>query len=268
MKTVMEVRRQILTCDQCELAGKCRSPIPMTLPKTATKIPSTLTNHITCANVTGMSQSREDGTGKEIKAASFIVLGEAPGRIEDFEGKPFIGPAGRLLRRSLGEVGLDGDNGAYMNVVSCWPHGKPENKHVEACRENLRDQLDAVDVRYVLCCGATALKSLVPHTTMKEAAGKLIPIHGKVVMPVLHPAYFLHKQGDRSVMDGWVGQLAKFGMVVLWGEKEIWEDKCVYCGKIGWPACKSHQGYWAADQKWDGKKRRNRKVGLQDERLW
>lgn len=249
-KSLMEVRKQILLCRNCDLCEGCRSPIPLA--------------------VSAKKQETSPGNHTLIPTVQFTVLGEAPGRLEDYQGRPFVGPAGQLLRRTLRDCGLDPNDGYYMNVVSCWPHGTPTTIQIKACRDNLKAQLDVVENRWVLCCGNTALKAMVPHATLKNATGKFIPIHGKVLVPVLHPAYLLHKNADKDARDKWVADVAKFTMGMFWGEDDIVnsETRCIYCNKEGWPACKRHMNYWASDSKWKLGEKKSKKTGLQDERLF
>lgn len=236
MNKTLEVKKQILLCTRCKLSQQCRSPIPLTSPSSQT-------------------------------GPTFTVLGEAPGRMEDQQGKPFVGPAGRILRRELDSVGLESDNAYYMNVVCCWPRGKPDNGSLGACRENLKAQLD-ITPKFVLVCGSVALKSMIPHANLQHATGKLIRIHDKLLFPVIHPSYFLHKPNDTETFASWQGMLGKFSFMLQWGAYGFLFDRCIYCDGPGFPACRKHLGYWQADKKWQAGRKRSKKKGLQDERLF
>ena len=65
------------------------------------------------------------------------VVGEAPGAVEDREGKPFVGPSGMAAARWLTEAGVNVDDIAWLNVVSCYPNRTPNPREVEACQSTL-----------------------------------------------------------------------------------------------------------------------------------
>jgi uracil-DNA glycosylase family 4 len=192
---------------------------------------------------------------------TWMVLGEAPGQTEDRKGVPFIGQAGKLLRRHLRAVGLDHNAGVYMNAVSCWPKGTPDDHHLMACRQNLIDQWEVCDAEYVLVCGSVALNALLPRARAKYARGQAIPIHGKVIYPVLHPAAIL--RSHRSALEPWVDELARFRSLVALGYPSFStlhgqeEGLCLYCGhkvdialmKINY-ACGKDTAKYRKDQKW------------------
>jgi hypothetical protein len=153
-----------------------------------------------------------------------------------------------------------------MNVVCCWPRGKPDKVSIGACRENLKAQLDVVS-SHVLVCGRVALNALLPHATLQHASAKMIPVHGKVIYPIIHPSYFLHKPDETKLMDEWRAQIARFALILFWGGDSS-EDRCVYCDGPGFPACRKHMGTWREDNKWRVPRKRSKKTGLQDEQLF
>src|SRR5215510_9860406 len=108
----------ILSCTKCDLSSKCRSPVPFSPPQSTSQLPPANPRVYQCG-----------------------VLGEAPGRREDKLGRPFVGPAGRLMRRMLDEAGWNSDDLWYMNAVSCWPRGTPKAEAQNACWGNMLDQL-------------------------------------------------------------------------------------------------------------------------------
>lgn len=237
-KTLMEVKEQILTCQECELAAKCKSPVPLSTPSSVTPASSLIPK-------------------------PFMVLGEAPGATENRAGVPFVGQAGKLLRKWGSYVGLDMVSATYMNAVSCWPHGTPDDSHLMACRQNLIDQWEVCDAEYVLVCGAIALNALLPRAKAKYARGQAIPVHGKVIYPVLHPAAIL--RSHRSSLDPWVDDLAKFRTLVLMGYSSFSHlhglgdkrSQCLYCPastptapmKINY-ACGKDTAKFRKDQRW------------------
>ena len=101
-----------------------------------------------------------------------MLVGEQPGDKEDLAGKPFVGPAGRLLQKAVEEAGLDRGQVYVSNAVkhfrftSSGPgkrrlHQTPEMRHITACRPWLVAELRLVDPDVVVALGATAAKALL-----------------------------------------------------------------------------------------------------------
>jgi len=105
-------------------------------------------------------------------AAELMLVGEQPGDVEDREGSPFVGPAGKLLMRALAEAGIDRRRIYVTNAVKHFKfvraergkrriHQKPSRTEVVACRPWLIAEMDAVRPVVVLCLGATVAQSLL-----------------------------------------------------------------------------------------------------------
>jgi DNA polymerase len=103
--------------------------------------------------------------------ASVVLVGEQPGDVEDREGAPFVGPAGRLLDRALAEAGVDRSAAYVTNAVKHFRfkstgnsprriHEKPSSRHVSACEPWLAAELAAVEPQIVVALGATAAQAL------------------------------------------------------------------------------------------------------------
>jgi uracil-DNA glycosylase family protein len=146
--------------------------------------------------------------GEGGERASAMLVGEQPGDIEDTEGRPFVGPAGRLLRSVLEEAGLD-ESGLYLtNAVKHFKwrqrgtrriHDKPSWSEVRACDHWLRLELAAVRPRLVVCLGATAAQALLGRTARVNALrGKVIDDteFGIPTVVTIHPSAVL-RAGDR-----------------------------------------------------------------------
>jgi DNA polymerase len=98
------------------------------------------------------------------------LIGEQPGHEEDLEGKPFVGPAGRLLARALEDAGIPSNRIYLTNVVKHFKweprgkrrmHAKPKASEIFACRPWLDLELQLLRPRIVVCLGATAAKTLL-----------------------------------------------------------------------------------------------------------
>ncbi len=132
------------------------------------------------------------------KQARLMVIGEAPGRDEDREGRPFVGRAGQLLDKMLAAIGLSEEDVHITNTVYWRPPGNrtPTPIEVHACRPFLERQIALVAPEFILSVGGPAAKSLLdtPVGIMK-LRGKWRDItvggHATRLMPTLHPAYLL-----------------------------------------------------------------------------
>lgn len=102
-----------------------------------------------------------------------MLIGEVPGDQEDLQGKPFVGPAGRLLDEALESVGLQRRQVYLTNAVKHFKweqrgkrrlHAKPSAREISACRPWLEAEIEAVQPRTIVCLGATAAQSLLGRT--------------------------------------------------------------------------------------------------------
>lgn len=214
-RTLNDVKAQILTCLNCDLSDHCRQPIPV---RTVNSNPD------------------------------YLVVGEAPGQVEDRRGEPFVGPAGAFLKRELRRAGLFPSDGAFLNAVSCFPKERktPTAEEVNACRQNLYDQLDVLETRPTLVCGSVALKALLPHADITYASGIGLNAHGKLLYPVYHPAYVLR---SRLVLESWQRQIREFATMVETGAPLV-SHRCLYCNgyRVGiHPTCPRHLKWWQQD---------------------
>lgn len=191
------VRDQVAGCRACKLTAQCSGPVPFSAPA-STRI---------------------------------MVIGEAPGAAEDKQGKPFVGPAGTLLRRELRRLGLDVESVAYANVVSCWPNRQPATPtrgEMEACRQNLVDQIAVVDPEFMLLTGATAVSSYW-KLTMGTVRGSWWQLNSgervRWCLATCHPAAVLR---DRGLRDRFVAELESFLLGFCFGPWRNWW--CARCG--------------------------------------
>jgi len=108
--------------------------------------------------------------GEGPKGAHVLLVGETPGDQEDLQGKPFVGPAGRLLDEAIIEAGLARDDVYITNAVKHfrWEprgkrrlHKKPSARQINACKPWLEAEIAVVKPRIVVCLGATAAQALL-----------------------------------------------------------------------------------------------------------
>lgn len=153
------------------------------------------------------------------KTASIVLIGEAPGENEDLQGIPFVGRAGKLLNEFLEKAGLSREKDLYIiNTVKCRPpkNRVPTDKEKAACQDFLLSQIETVNPKVILLCGATALKSFIKEKIpISKIRGQIfeIKIRGKKypAMPVFHPSYLLrnHSLEENSPRDLMLKDLKK-----------------------------------------------------------
>ena len=147
--------------------------------------------------------------GEGARHAEVLFVGEQPGDKEDLAGKPFVGPAGQLLDRALGEAGIDRSQTYVTNAVKHFKwqargkrriHQKPNWSEVTACRPWLDAELDAVQPSVVVCLGATAAQSLLGRDfRVTQNRGKLLDSDlAEHVTATIHPSAILRQQDEAS----------------------------------------------------------------------
>jgi DNA polymerase len=137
--------------------------------------------------------------------AAIVLVGEQPGNDEDLAGRPFVGPAGRLLDRALGLAGLERSRLYVTNAVKHFKwskdrgggkrriHEKPSASEVEACRPWLEQELWLVRPQVVVCLGTTAARSVLRRAvTITASRGRLLSSpEGYRTLVTVHPSALL-----------------------------------------------------------------------------
>ena len=135
--------------------------------------------------------------------AKLVFVGEAPGREEDRQGRPFVGSAGKLLTKMSEAMGFRREDVYICNVLKDRPPGNrtPLPEEVEACRPFLERQLWLIRPTVICTLGAVATKALLGPVAITKVRGRLhaYEVHGDdpndsraiPVMPTFHPAYLL-----------------------------------------------------------------------------
>ena len=141
--------------------------------------------------------------------AALMLVGETPGDQEDRIGRPFVGPAGRLLDRCLAEAGIERDQAYVSNVVKHFKwtprgkrrmHAKPNAMEIRACRPWLDAEIAAVKPKVLLCLGATAARALLgADFSVTRSRGTLVKSNmAPSVMATVHPSAILRAPADED----------------------------------------------------------------------
>jgi uracil-DNA glycosylase len=145
----------------------------------------------------------------EGKPRGLMLVGEQPGDIEDRDGRPFVGPAGTLLRELLADVGIEAGDAYVTNAVKHFKwrpsgtrriHDKPSWSEVEACGHWLDLELEAVRPELVVCLGATAAQAFFGRTARVGALrGTLHELpRGVAALVTIHPSAVLRAGAARK----------------------------------------------------------------------
>jgi uracil-DNA glycosylase family protein len=159
--------------------------------------------------------------------AALMLVGEQPGDREDLEGRPFVGPAGRLLDDALSQLGLDRNSIYVTNAVKHFKyelrgkrriHKTPAQREIEACYHWLESEIEAVQPSAIVALGSTAARALLgrPVPVMSQRGQWLKREDGIPVLITLHPSALLRvPDADRAAALGaWLNdlrQLTKLG---------------------------------------------------------
>ena len=123
--------------------------------------------------------------------ADLAFIGEAPGFHEDKQGRPFVGAAGQLLDRLMGEIGMDRTRCAIVNVLKCRPPGNrdPQPTEIESCKPYLDAQLAYMRPKVIVTLGNFATKFILESPIgITRARGQRYSRRNAVVIPTFHPA--------------------------------------------------------------------------------
>src|SRR5881275_3563508 len=147
--------------------------------------------------------------GEGPKKASIMLVGEQPGDYEDVAGKPFVGPAGKIMDRALEEAGIDRKKVYVTNAVKHFKweprgkrriHKKPNAKEIAACRPWLEAEIEIVKPKVIVCLGATAAQALLGSKfRVSKDGGKFIESDlAPYIIATVHPSAILRAPDDET----------------------------------------------------------------------
>jgi uracil-DNA glycosylase family 4 len=133
--------------------------------------------------------------------ADVMVVGEAPGRHEDEQGRPFVGRAGKLLDELLGEAGLAREEVFITNVFKARPPGNRDPRPAEVAHHMawLEAQIALISPRVVVTLGRHALKHF-SDARIADVHGTELEVGGRTLFPLYHPAAAMYNQTLRATL--------------------------------------------------------------------
>ena len=193
-----------------------RLPAPQTelavAPPTVTHLPNSLARIAEEASACKRCHLWEPATqtvfGEGPVDARLMIVGEQPGDQEDLAGRPFVGPAGKILDRALIEAGIDRTKVYVTNAVKHFkfePRGKrrihatPDRSEIEVCRFWLDQERDIVKPQLTVLLGASAARAVLGRTvTISRERGRPIQAGDRQVFVTVHPSYLLRLPDEDS----------------------------------------------------------------------
>jgi uracil-DNA glycosylase len=147
--------------------------------------------------------------GEGPKNARVIFVGEQPGDQEDLTGKPFIGPAGKMLDRAMEEAGIDRRTVYVTNAVKHFKwvprgkrrlHQKPDAREIHACNPWLVGEFSVIQPLVAVCLGATAAQAVMGSSAkvMRDRGKLLKSAFAKYTILTVHPSYLLRAPDEES----------------------------------------------------------------------
>src|SRR6266481_3494261 len=147
--------------------------------------------------------------GEGPRDAAIMLVGEQPGDYEDQEGKPFVGPAGKIMDQALEEAGIDRKEVYVTNAVKHFKwesrgkrriHQKPNSREIAACRPWLEAELRLVKPKLLVCLGATAAQAVFgPLFRVTRERGKVLSSRfAPKVLATVHPSSLLRQSDEES----------------------------------------------------------------------
>jgi uracil-DNA glycosylase len=172
--------------------------------------------------------------------AKIMFVGEAPGAEEEVQGEPFVGPAGQLLTRMIGGMGLKRAE-VYIGNIMNWRPAMPADENgvqygnrpptapeLAYCLPYLKAQIEVVNPALLVALGATAAQGLLGPDAFKalgEIRGQWREFAGRPLMVTYHPSYILRNQSNRS-------------------KRLIWEDLLKVMERAGLPVSEKQRGFF------------------------
>jgi uracil-DNA glycosylase family 4 len=176
MDRLQEINKQVISCTKCDLCKTRTNAVP----------------------------------GKGSKNAVVMFVGEAPGRMEDLRGEPFVGAAGKKLRSLLEKNGILPGSTYITNVVKCRPPNNrvPTDLERDSCREHLENEINTIKPKIICVLGNTASKSILGQGEITKNHGKTVSKDGRQYFLTFHPAATIYNQELGLILEQDIQKLA------------------------------------------------------------
>ena len=146
--------------------------------------------------------------------ADIMFVGEAPGRDEDIQGKPFVGRAGRLLNELLHDIGINREDVYITNCLKCRPPNNrdPKPEEIKACSAYLKQQIALVKPKVIATLGRYSTYELTNKKgALGSLRGRIFSFNNINVIPLYHPAYLLR---NPNAIETFITDLKKIKSVI------------------------------------------------------
>ena len=163
-----------------------------------------LVQQVQTCTLCSLSQKRTKAVpGEGSRTADIIFIGEGPGFYEDQQGRPFVGPAGKLLDELLSSIDLRRQDVYITNMIKCRaPNNRdPLPGEIQACKPYLDRQLAMIEPKIIVTLGRYSFTRFFPSESISRARGKPRKWNGHVVYPMYHPAAALHNPKLRPTIE-------------------------------------------------------------------
>lgn len=156
---------------------------------------------------------RKTVPGEGNPKSDLLFIGEGPGKNEDLEGRPFVGPAGKFLEEMLKSINLTRQDVFIANVIKCRPpmNRDPEEDEIKICRDYLFRQIKIIKPKLIATLGRFSLRLFIPEGSISSIHGRLKRISFRdpkhslydlgpiYLLPLYHPAAALYRGSMREV---------------------------------------------------------------------
>jgi DNA polymerase len=177
MSALAQIYREVAACTACRLHESRTNPVP------------------------------GEGPGD----AEIMFVGEGPGFYEDQQGRPFVGPSGKLLEKFLASIDLTREQVYIANVVKCRPPNNrdPLPSEVAACSHFLERQIEVIDPRMIVTLGRFSMERFFPGVKISQVHGRARREGNRVFLPLYHPAYVLRNRRAMPVAEADFAKIPK-----------------------------------------------------------
>jgi uracil-DNA glycosylase len=202
------VSKAVRQCIPTGMARSIQTAAPLIPPRAGLKTLREIAKGCTACHLYKLGTQTVFGEGGA--RARVVLVGEQPGDKEDLVGKPFVGPAGKLLDRALEAAGIERGEAYVTNIVKHFKweprgkrriHKKPNALEIMACRPWFEAEVAALQPDVVVCLGATAAQALLGRDfKVTKRRGELITDspYSAVVLATAHPSSILRAPDDES----------------------------------------------------------------------